>query len=116
MASALITKRGTGGVIKGETTTSNTTTLTIFPSNNAQIAIVTNVPNSGSYSTGIIRLVILNGQISDGSYYRGGTNIEKIPDNIRTEMSYNPRTGKITIPITSRTHFMGACPYEYVGW
>lgn len=115
MAFALITKKGTGGVIKGETTASGTT-LTISPSNNAQIAIVTNVPSSGSYATGITRLDILNGQISDGSYYRGGTTIEKIPDSIRTEMSYNPRTGKITIPTTSGTHFMGTCPYEYVGW
>ena len=73
------------------------------------------MPSSGgSYSTGITRLVILNGQISDGSYYRGGTTIEKIPDSIRIRMSYNPQTGKITVPTS--INFMLNCSYEYVGW
>ncbi len=115
MASALVAKRGGGGVIRGESTTVSTTILTISPSNNAQITITTNVPSSGgSYTTGITRLVILNWQISDSSYYRGGTTIEKIPDSIRTRMSYNPQTGRITAPTS--INFMLNCSYEYVGW
>lgn len=117
MGEALVVRKDGEGVKRGQVTSTDSYALIIPATQNAQVSIVTNTASS-SYSTGVTRLLIVGGKLLAGSYYNGGTSILELSATQISAITYNPTSGKITIPpnLSPQTYIMNSRLYEYIEW